>query len=58
VKEGVFRAGQVAVSGRAVLSLLNWMSRWFKPGHGSKAEHIALEYFELLYAGLCVRPAS
>ncbi|OVZ54382.1 TetR family transcriptional regulator [Pigmentiphaga sp. NML080357] len=55
-KEGVFRAGQVATSGRAVLSLLNWMARWFKPGHGSTAEQIALDYFELLSAGLCIKP--
>lgn len=57
-REGVFRPGQVVTSGRAVLSLLNWMARWFKPGHGSTAEQIALDYFELLSAGLCVRPAA
>ena len=57
-REGVFRPGQVVTSGRAVLSLLNWMARWFKPGHGSTAEQIALDYFELLSAGLCVRPAT
>lgn len=57
-REGVFRPGQVVASGRAVLSLLNWMARWFKPGHGSTAERIALEYFELLSGGLCVRPAA
>jgi len=57
-REGVFRPGQVATSGRAVLSLLNWMARWFKPGHGSTAEQIALEYFELLSAGLSVGPAA
>ncbi|MPS30176.1 TetR/AcrR family transcriptional regulator [Pigmentiphaga sp.] len=57
-REGVFRPGQIVTSGRAVLSLLNWMARWFKPGHGSTAEQIALDYFELLSAGLCVRPAA
>lgn len=48
VETGVFRSVDPVTAGRAVLSLLNWMARWFKPGDGKSAEHFALDYFELL----------
>lgn len=37
----------VASTGRGILSLLNWMARWFKSGMGSTAEDNAQTYFEL-----------
>jgi AcrR family transcriptional regulator len=49
---GVFRAANVGTAARAVLSMLNWMARWFKPGGGSTAEDVALEYYDLLAGGL------
>ncbi len=52
VVEGTFRAGQVSTTGRAVLSMLNWMARWFKPGRGSTARQVALDYYKLLAGGL------
>lgn len=47
-----FRPVDVVTTGRAVLSLLNWMVRWFKPGGGSTAEELVIEYFNLFLHGL------
>lgn len=52
VAEGAFRALDVAATGRAVLSMLNWMVRWYKPGQGDSAESIADGYFDLLVGGM------
>jgi AcrR family transcriptional regulator len=52
VAEGAFRALDVAATGRAVLSMLNWMVRWYKPGQGDSAEAIAAGYFDLLVGGM------
>ena len=52
VAEGVFRPLDVAATGRAVLSMLNWMVRWYKPGMGDDAETIAAGYYELLVGGM------
>lgn len=52
VDEGHFRAVDVAATGRAVLSMLNWMVRWYKPGQGDSARRIAEAYFDLITGGL------
>jgi len=52
VDDGSFRALDVAATGRAVLSLLNWMVRWYKPGQGDSAEQIAAGYFDLVVNGM------
>ena len=52
VDQGVFRPVDVALAGRAVLSLLNWMIRWFKPGGPMKAEEVARKYWDLVLRGL------
>ncbi|MFH3479646.1 TetR/AcrR family transcriptional regulator [Xanthobacter variabilis] len=52
VADGSFRAVGEAMTGRAVLSLLSWMVRWFRPGRGKSAEEVALEYHDLLVRGL------
>ncbi|MEN5345495.1 TetR/AcrR family transcriptional regulator [Achromobacter mucicolens] len=52
VADGAFRALDVAATGRAVLSMLNWMVRWYKPGQGDSAETIADGYFDLLVGGM------
>lgn len=49
---GEFRALDVASSGRAVLSTLNWMARWYRPGGPQAAEAIAEDFFDLLAGGL------
>ncbi|MGN6658513.1 MAG: TetR/AcrR family transcriptional regulator [Achromobacter mucicolens] len=52
VADGAFRPLDVAATGRAVLSMLNWMVRWYKPGQGDSAETIADGYFDLLVGGM------
>ena len=52
VASGEFRALDVAATGRAVLSMLNWMARWYQPGGAQTAETIAAGYFDLLAGGL------
>jgi len=49
---GSFSQADTATTTRCVLSILNWMARWFKPGAGASAEDVALEYFSLLMHGL------
>lgn len=46
----------VAQTGRAVLSMLNWMVRWFRPGAGDSARQVAGAYFHLLLGGLTNKP--
>jgi len=50
--QGQFRAVEPATTGRAVLSMLNWMVRWFKPGGPKTAPEIARDYADLLFRGL------
>ncbi|SAI22026.1 TetR family transcriptional regulator [Bordetella ansorpii] len=52
VAQGHLRAVDVAATGRAVLSMLNWMVRWYKPGQGDSAQRIAEGYFDLITNGL------
>ena len=52
VREGQFREIDPIVAGRAVLSVLNWMARWFKPGGSKRAQEFAREYADLLVFGL------
>lgn len=58
VESGSFQQVDVATAGRAVLSMLNWMARWYKPGGAQRAEEIAEGYAELLLMGLDARTAS
>jgi AcrR family transcriptional regulator len=52
MEAGVFRRVDVALAGRAVLSLLNWMIRWFRPGGPMRAEEVARAYWDLVLRGL------
>ena len=56
MEDGVFRRGDPATAARAVLSMLNWMARWYKPAGERSAAGIAADYYELIAGGLC-RPA-
>lgn len=52
IRLGEFRDVDPAATGRAVLSMLNWMARWFQP-NGPKSSHdFAQEYYDLLFSGL------
>ncbi|MEW6257178.1 MAG: TetR/AcrR family transcriptional regulator [Pseudomonadota bacterium] len=52
IADGSFRPVDVAMTGRAVLSLLSWMTRWFRPTGKKSAEEIALDYYDLVVKGL------
>lgn len=52
VSDGSFRQVDVRISSRAVLSLLSWMTRWFKPGQGRRASDFAMDYCDLMLGGI------
>jgi AcrR family transcriptional regulator len=52
VERGAFRDVDPIATGRAILSMLNWMARWYKPGQGQTAESVADGYYDLLLGGL------
>lgn len=52
VAQGAFRDLDPAVTSRAVLSMLNWMVRWFRPGQGRKASDFAQDYCDLILHGI------
>jgi AcrR family transcriptional regulator len=52
VRSGDFRPVELATASRAVLSMLNWMARWFHPSGPGRAEEFAKAYAELLLDGL------
>lgn len=52
IAEDRFRGVDVDVTGRAVLSMLNWMVRWFKPGKGCHASVFARQYCDLIVGGI------
>ena len=52
VEKGEFRAIDPTITGRAILSTLNWMGRWYKPGGPLPAAHFAREYADLFLNGL------
>lgn len=52
VSKGRLFVADVAICTRAILSMLNWMSRWYKPGGGKGAVEIAEQYYAMLYQGL------
>ena len=37
---------------RAILSMLNWMARWFKPGGERSAAQVAEDYYSIIVGGL------
>lgn len=52
VAKGAFRPIDVDVTSRAILSMLNWMVRWFKPDKGRRAASFAQDYYDLMLGGL------
>lgn len=55
IDAGDFRAVDVPLTGRLVLSALNWMHRWYKPDKGMTPAQIAESYFDLIFTGLKAR---
>ncbi|TBH16057.1 TetR/AcrR family transcriptional regulator [Thermus thermamylovorans] len=52
MEQGAFRKVDVALTGRAILSMLNWMIRWFRPGGPMRAGEVAGFYCDLILRGL------
>jgi AcrR family transcriptional regulator len=52
VQQGQFRKVDPAMTGRAALSMLNWMARWFRTDGPKSAPDLAREYADLLFYGL------
>ena len=54
IEAGEFRKADPVIAARAILSMLNWMARWYKPGGPKRAREFAQEYARLIMQGLCV----
>ena len=52
VADGSFGPIDLGTASRAILSMLNWMARWFHPGGPQTAVQIADGYFDLMVAGM------
>jgi AcrR family transcriptional regulator len=52
IAKGAFRLIDIDVTSRAILSMLNWMVRWFKPDKGRRAAAFAQDYYDLIFGGL------
>jgi len=52
IEAGAMRAVDVAVAGRLILSAINWMHRWYKPGGTFTAAEIAAHYYDMIVGGL------
>jgi AcrR family transcriptional regulator len=52
IASGAFRSVDVTISSHSVLSMLNWMVRWFKPNGPRTAASFAEEYYDLITHGL------
>lgn len=52
VSTGRFVIDDIAICARGILSMLNWMSRWYRPGGAKSAVEIVQQYYRMLYQGL------
>ena len=57
IEAGEFRKGDVALIGRAVLSCLNWMYRWYSPSGPMRPSEIVDGYADILIGGIAAAPA-
>ena len=55
VRTGELTAPDVPMAGRFVLSCLNWLPRWYRPGGPQDAAAIAADYHRMLFDGLSAR---
>lgn len=52
VAKGEFQIADLRLSGRLILSSLNWMHRWYNPAGSRRAHEIAEEYYHLITSGI------
>lgn len=55
IEQQVFSPMDVSMAGRAVLSMLNWMARWYRPEGRLSAREIAAQYYEIICQGFVAR---
>jgi AcrR family transcriptional regulator len=55
---GEFRQNDVPLVGRAVLSCLNWLHRWYSPTGNKKPVEIIDAYAEILLGGIAANPPA
>jgi AcrR family transcriptional regulator len=58
VESGEFRPVDPAIAGRVVLSMVNGLSRWFRPGGKLTIDQVVEQYIEILLGGMAQAPAS
>jgi AcrR family transcriptional regulator len=58
VESGELKPVDPAIAGRMVLSMVNGLSRWFRPGGKLTIDQVVEQYIELLLGGLAQAPAS
>ncbi len=49
---GELAVDDVATAARAMLSMINWMVRWYKPAGPERAAAFGEDFFNLLYNGM------
>lgn len=57
VESGEFKTVDPAITGRVVLSMVNGLSRWFRPGGKFTVDQVVEQYIDLLMSGLAQAPA-
>ena len=58
IAAGRFATDDVALTARGILSMLNWMSRWYKPGGPKRAAQVAEHYSRMVHDGLLLAPGA
>jgi AcrR family transcriptional regulator len=52
IDAGEIRKVDVPMTGRLILSSLNWMHRWYNPNKSATPEQIAATFFDMIFNGL------
>lgn len=58
VESGEFKPVDPAIAGRVVLSMVNGLSRWFRPGGKLTIDQVVEQYIDILLSGLARAPAQ
>lgn len=58
IQEGVFRDADVTIVTHALLGMVNWMTRWYRPEGRLDAGQIADIFFDLVLHGIDAPPRS
>lgn len=52
MEQGIFRQTDVTITAKAVLGMVNWMTRWYRPDGRLSAEEISTFFSDLVLQGL------